>query len=213
MRHQNAAFSQPAVQEWLLYFKRSSKTFSVEITGEEKNYTVGGRYTYSGNIDVSLQMDVSGGCLELALKADKSSPRNRQLFGTSPLVGPIVFAGMEIGSCRVENSHDEDKPVIRVETRNPSCRLEAFRVAANLVTCPLFIRGLEDCEVVLEDYEMLDKIGRKTLPKIRPGRHFVGSCRALNFAPDPVGRALKEIALVVAVAQLIVKDYFMRVAC
>jgi len=213
MGHQNAVFSQAAVQEWLIYFKRSYRTFAVDICGEGKEYPIGGRYSYSGNIDLSLQIDVPSGVLELDLRADKSSPWNRRLFGTAPLVGKVLLVGIEGGSCRVENSHHKGTPVIHLESLNPRCEIDAHRTDVDLTTCPLIVSGIDSCEMVLEDYEMLDRSRRQALPATKPRRNFVGSCRTLDSSPDPVGRALKEIGLLVAVTQLIVKDYFMRVVC
>jgi hypothetical protein len=210
MRHHSDAFSQTPLQEWLIYFKRSYRTFSVWIIGDDKEYRADGRYSYSFNVEVSLQIDVPDNLIALDLKADKRARWNRRLFGTAPLVGTIVMAGAESGSCCVENSHQEETPVIRVETKNPHCRLEAYRANPGLVSCPLLVFGMENCEVVLEDYEMLDKVRRRALPETPPKRNFVGSCRTIQYSPDPIGRAINEITVVVAVAHLIVKERYMR---
>jgi hypothetical protein len=204
MKHESEAFGPRAVEEWLLYCRSSCETISINIVGEEKEYTIGGRYTYSVYRGLRLQMDTSGGLLELNL--DPFQPATYWLTGHA-FAGPMLLAGIEKGSCRVQDTGRDGVPTIHLETLNPRCRIDAYKLEPRLVTCPLRVFGLESCEIVLEHYGMLVWSRRRTLPATKLRRNFVGSCRTVDFSPDPIGRSLNEITLIVAVTDIIVSEF------
>jgi hypothetical protein len=209
MQHANNNFSRPPVQEWLIYFKRSFKTFSIWIIGDDKEYKVDGQYCYSGNVNVSLKMNAMGNVIGLDLKTDVNSSWNRRLFGTAPLVGFVILDGNQIGSCIVQNSHQEGISVIHVENRKPIYQLDAHWTETGWVAFPLLVFGIENCEMILEYYQMMDKGRRQQLPNNNHKKYFVGSCRSTHFTEDPISGVVPGISLVVAVSELIVKEYYM----
>jgi hypothetical protein len=148
-------------------------------------------------------MEVPGKSVALALKASDDAP-------WSSCFGKILIDGENSGSCVVENSHEEDKPVIRVEMK--SYRIEAYRAVPNFVACPMLVFGIENCEMVLERYVMLDRRRKRALPDNGLKWNFVGSCRSVRYTEDIINRRLVGISILVAVSEFIVGDYYMASA-
>jgi len=210
MYHKNDAFSGSPLDEWLIYFTRSTKSILIQIIGADGTRGVHGQYSFSTENILSLQMDVPGKSLLLNLKVERGGGGETWIFlSDDRLVGDIISAGNQSGACVVVNSHNENQPVIRVENRDPHYLLEAYRMEASLVKCPLLVFGINGCEMVLEDYYMLDQQRNLALPENELRRNFVGSCRSVRYSPDSIEELLDGICLIVAISELIVKDYFM----
>ena len=208
MHHHCNAFSQASVQEFLFYFKRSLRTFSFWIIGEESELRIDGKQSYPRKKFISLTAQVANTAFGLDLDIDKEAHWTRKVGGTSPLIGSIVSGSEIIGTCWAENDQ-KGGPVIRVETCDPRSRLEAHKTDPGLVMCPLLVSGLENCEVVLENYYSLARARRQELPQTKLKRHFVGSCRTKRYREDPLGDDLLPLTILVSVSQFIVQEHYM----
>jgi hypothetical protein len=208
VRHLNSSFSGSGIEEWLVYFRRSYKAFTIKILGDQSSYVVTGTHSYSRNVVVSLTLAVRDEVLSLEITTDPDASLSRQFLALYS--GTIFTSGKPKGRCLVGNSYEEEKPLIRVDIKS-DYRLEAYRRVPGDIVSSMLVFGVPNCEMVLEWYELLDKHRKRMLPETEPRRHFVGSCRMMRYRKDPVLEVLREISVLVAVSQFIVKDSFMSV--
>ena len=192
---------------WVICFERALKTFKVCLVGERAEYVAEGRYMYSHTMDLSFCMEGFGRNTALQLQADKAASWGRRLFGTAPLVGDLTLAGQRAGRCIVQDSHEAEKAVIRLESNNPVWVLEAHRREPRYVVSPLCICGIDGAEIVLEDYYMLAKYQRVGLPDHIEKTHYAGSCH--NLSRGTLERFIEGIGVIVTVNALTVRDSYM----
>jgi hypothetical protein len=76
----------------------------------------------------------------------------------------------------------------------------------------MLVFGIENCEMVLERYVMLDRRRKRALPDNGLKWNFVGSCRSVRYTEDIINRRLVGISILVAVSEFIVGDYYMASA-
>lgn len=209
--HLSPLFSAAPIREPLIYFKRSWKTFSITFSEVDSSQVFNGTYKFSGAINLDVSVEALPSPISLSLKPDPNYGLFRKMGGTAPLLGDILCEGQQLGNCRVENSHSENDPVIRIRGDSLPGKLDAFRSDPILVSCPLLVFGIRDCEMVMQDYSSLTREQRRCLPDAYPKRQFVGSCRSIRFNSDFMGSYIQFLAILVAVNEFIVKDSYMSI--
>ena len=195
-------------EEWLLYLKRSIRKFEVIITNGEIEFRGLGTRESLFNVDLSFGLTGFSKSIKLSLTSDKTAPRRRRFFGTAPLIGTLLLDDQPSGSCIVQNSYDEDVPVIRLETK--ALTLDAYRVFPNDVCCPMIVHGMPKHELRLGVYQLLSPQARSKLPKWPAKRHFAGSCTATAPYTQPVDEFMEILGTLVTISQLLVMERYMN---
>jgi hypothetical protein len=190
---------------WFVGILLRSKTFEVVVFDSHEVYKSNGKFSFARNIDCSISLI----CEESEISVNLIEMISGGLFSRRSWVeGDIVWNGAKCGTCRIENTNEEECPLIDIEVYG--LHLAVWKSEVRKLICPLYVSGFKDCDFILADKKTI--IGMAQLPpERRRGSHdIVGICCPTTVHLD-IRKVHRFISLIAVIVELHVRPYYMSV--
>jgi hypothetical protein len=209
-RHTSNYFTIPSAEEWLFYFKmrfrdQFRQRFTIVMLDPDLK-AVEGTGTFEGNtpFHVDFCIDWLGQQLKVHAKPPASLPTLSRWVGFPPLVGEWKTGGGIGGGLKIQNG----SPIVEMTADEGRSQIVADRSHLSLRESPLIISGLNDLEMVMEDFHMLPNRVCRQLPKYPEPKFFVGSVRT-KAGRESFEQLRDPIILLVTLTALMLRPHYL----
>ena len=199
MQHISPHFSGSSLEEWLFYFIPSIfGGFQILMRAEDGSVISGkGKITSTRSIDLSFFIEGLGKRVEFEARPDPAFPWRIRVLNAAPMDGVWKLDHVEAGSARLVPFSDD---MFFLSSKELGIKVNARKSISRLAVCPLIVEGINGCEMILEEYPLMDRKRQKALPAEPPRKHFFGSCRFVRYVAESGRTPIEVLAIIIAVA-------------